>query len=74
VSSGRRGGCHSGTGLPLGGWHTGNIKTLFYLLLGRVNAANVRKHGVSFDPARTVFNDPRLLTIADPEHSDAEEC
>ncbi len=36
-------------------------------------AANVRKHGVSFELASTVFNDPRLLTIADLEHSEAEE-
>ena len=35
--------------------------------------ANVRKHGVSFELASTVFNDPRLLTIADLEHSEAEE-
>ncbi len=27
-------------------------------------AANVRKHGVSFELASTVFNDPRLLTLA----------
>jgi len=31
------------------------------------------KHGISFDFARTVFNDPRLLSIADLEHSEAEE-
>ena len=36
-------------------------------------AANVRKHGVSFELASTAFNDPRLLTIADQEHSEAEE-
>jgi uncharacterized DUF497 family protein len=36
-------------------------------------AANVRKHAVSFELASTVFNDPRLLTIADLEHSEAEE-
>jgi uncharacterized DUF497 family protein len=36
-------------------------------------AANVRKHGVSFELASTVFNDPRLVTIADLEHSEAEE-
>jgi hypothetical protein len=36
-------------------------------------AANVRKHGVSFELASTVFNDPRLLSIADLEHSEAEE-
>ena len=35
--------------------------------------ANVRKHSVSFELARTVFNDPRLLTVADLEHSESEE-
>lgn len=36
-------------------------------------ANNVRKHGVSFDLARTVFHDPRILTVADLEHSEAED-
>ena len=36
-------------------------------------AANLRKHGVSFELACTVFNDPRLLTAADLEHSGTEE-
>jgi len=36
-------------------------------------AANVRKHGISFDLARTVFNDIGLLSIADLEHSKDEE-
>ena len=35
--------------------------------------ANVRKHGVAFELARTIFNDQRLLTVADLEHSDTEE-
>ncbi|MFN0167603.1 MAG: BrnT family toxin [Bryobacteraceae bacterium] len=35
--------------------------------------ANLRKHGVSFELASTVFNDPRLLTLADLEHSETEE-
>ena len=35
--------------------------------------ANARKHGVTFELASTVFNDPRLLTVADLEHSDTEE-
>ena len=35
--------------------------------------ANVRKHGVFFELACTVFNDPRLLTVADVEHSQIEE-
>lgn len=36
-------------------------------------AASVRKHGVPFDLARTIFNDPLLLTVADLKHSEAEE-
>jgi uncharacterized protein len=35
--------------------------------------ANVRKHGVSFDEAKTVFNDPFAMTIPDPEHSSDED-
>jgi uncharacterized DUF497 family protein len=34
---------------------------------------NVRKHGLSFDLTRTVFDDPLLLTVADLEHSEKEE-
>lgn len=36
-------------------------------------AANLRKHGVTFDLAATVFRDPQLLTVADLEHSETEE-
>lgn len=35
--------------------------------------SNIRKHGVSFEQACTVFRDPRVLTVADLEHSEAEE-
>jgi len=35
--------------------------------------ANIRKHGVAFELARTIFNDQRLLTVADLEHSETEE-
>ncbi|MEQ1801903.1 MAG: BrnT family toxin [Gammaproteobacteria bacterium] len=34
---------------------------------------NERKHGVSFDEAKTAFADASSLTIHDPEHSDAED-
>ncbi|MDQ2842205.1 MAG: BrnT family toxin [Acidobacteriota bacterium] len=34
---------------------------------------NLRKHNVSFDLARTIFNDPFLLTIADLGHGETEE-
>ena len=34
---------------------------------------NLRKHGVAFTEACTVFGDPLALTIADPDHSSEEE-
>jgi hypothetical protein len=36
-------------------------------------AENVASHGVSFEEASTCFQDPRSLTIYDPEHSDSED-
>lgn len=35
--------------------------------------ANVRKHGVTFDEASTIFGDPLNLLMADPDHSLDEE-
>jgi uncharacterized protein len=35
--------------------------------------SNQRKHGVSFDEAKSVFNDPRSITIVDEQHSDDED-
>ena len=35
--------------------------------------ANERKHGVTFETVSPVFLDPRLLTVADLEHSATEE-
>jgi uncharacterized protein len=37
------------------------------------DAANQRKHGVSFDEATTVFSDEHALLIDDPDHSEDEE-
>ncbi len=34
---------------------------------------NLKKHKVSFQEARTVFNDPRLLTFSDESHSGTED-
>ena len=31
--------------------------------------ANLKKHEVSFDEAKTVFNDPLFVIFADPDHS-----
>lgn len=37
------------------------------------NRLNQRKHGISFDEAKTVFYDEEALVIDDPEHSEEEE-
>jgi uncharacterized DUF497 family protein len=37
------------------------------------NAANRRKHGVSFAEAKTAFLDDNARVVPDPEHSDDEE-
>jgi hypothetical protein len=34
--------------------------------------ANIKKHGVSFEEASTVFRDPLSMTIEDPLHSTHE--
>ena len=34
---------------------------------------NAKKHGVSFDEARTVFFDEQAIQFYDPEHSDEED-
>lgn len=34
---------------------------------------NHRKHGVDFEEAKTVFNDPLAITIHDPDHSINED-
>lgn len=36
------------------------------------NAANIRKHGVSFEEAESVFPDDAALLLDDPEHSENE--
>ena len=34
---------------------------------------NIKKHGVSFEEASTVFADPLARTISDPVHSEEED-
>ena len=36
-------------------------------------AANLKKHGVSFQEAATVFGDPLAITFQDPDHLEDEE-
>ena len=35
--------------------------------------ANEKKHGITFDQAVTVFEDPLAITYSDPDHSDVED-
>lgn len=39
----------------------------------RKAAANRRKHGVTFEEARTVFFDENALLIADPDHAETDD-
>ena len=39
----------------------------------RKAAANLRKHGVSFEDAQSVFSDERARLIDDPDHSADED-
>ena len=48
-------------------------KSLRFTWDPRKAAANVRKHGVTFEEAALVFGDPLALTIPDPDHSDEME-
>ena len=42
---------------------------MIYEWQARKAAANLKKHGVSFDEAATVFLDPLAMTFQDPDHS-----
>ncbi len=35
--------------------------------------SNLKKHGVAFEEATTVFQDPRALNMYDPDHSESED-
>ena len=35
--------------------------------------SNYKKHGVTFDEAATIFNDPGIATISDPDHFEDED-
>lgn len=39
----------------------------------RKSRLHFQKHGVSFEEAKTVFNDPLAITIPDPDHSEDED-
>jgi uncharacterized DUF497 family protein len=35
--------------------------------------SNLGKHGVGFEEGATIFNDPLIATISDPDHSEEED-
>ena len=39
----------------------------------RKEKANIKKHGVSFDEARTIFYDENAIQFFDPDHSEDED-
>jgi len=39
----------------------------------RKDEANKKKHGISFDEAKTVFYDENAIRYFDPDHSDDED-
>jgi len=49
------------------------MSTLRFEWDGRKATANLKKHGVSFEEARSVFFDERARLIGDPDHSEDEE-
>jgi uncharacterized DUF497 family protein len=46
---------------------------LFFTWDDRKAAINLRKHGITFEEAASIFGDPLLMTIPDRKHSNGEE-
>lgn len=53
--------------------YTARMSRLHFEWDDRKAAANARKHGVSFDEAKSVFVDERAKLIDDPDHSEDED-
>ena len=49
------------------------MKSLKFEWDERKNNANVKKHGVSFNDARTAFYDENALLFLDPDNSESED-
>jgi uncharacterized protein len=49
------------------------MSALYFEWDKRKAAANLKKHGVSFEEARSVFFDERARLIDDPDHSENED-
>ncbi len=53
--------------------YTVNMKELRFEWDARKEKTNIKKHGVSFDEARTVFYDENAIQFFDPDHSEDED-
>jgi uncharacterized protein len=49
------------------------MKKLIFEWDDNKNSSNIRKHGVSFEEAQTVFFDENAIEFDDPDHSIQEE-
>jgi uncharacterized protein len=49
------------------------MSTLRFEWDSRKAAANLKKHGISFEEAKSVFFDERAKLIDDPDHSEVED-
>ena len=49
------------------------MSTLRFEWDARKAGINIKKHGVTFEEARTVFVDERAKLIGDPDHSEGED-
>jgi uncharacterized DUF497 family protein len=56
-------------GFPTSTWYA---ESVIYEWDPRKAKENLRKHGVSFEEAATVFLDPLALTFFDPDHSEED--
>ncbi len=53
--------------------YTVNMKELRFEWDASKDKTNIKKHGVSFDEARTVFYDENAIRFFDPDHSEDED-
>lgn len=53
--------------------YTVHMKELRFEWDARKNRTNIKKHGVSFDEARTAFYDENAIQFFDPDHSEDED-
>ena len=49
------------------------MKNILFTWDPRKNSANIQKHGISFEEAKSVFYDENARLIHDPDHSENEE-